>query len=44
MVKMQAVALVQEKQFGEILVRKHKMFDAVFDENGAVRQITEEYK
>jgi segregation and condensation protein A len=44
MVKMQAVALVQEKQFGEILVRKHKMFDAVFDENGAVRQVTEEYK
>jgi segregation and condensation protein A len=44
MVKMQAVALVQEKQFGEILVRKHKMFDAVFDESGAVRQIDEEYK
>jgi segregation and condensation protein A len=44
MVKMQAVALVQEKQFGEILVRKHKMFDAVFDETGAVRQIDEEYK
>src|SRR5262249_37869898 len=44
MVKMQTVALVQEKQFGEILVRKHKMFDAVFDENGAVRQVDEEYK
>jgi segregation and condensation protein A len=44
MVKMQAVALFQEKQFGEILVRKHKMFDAVFDETGAVRQIDEEYK
>src|SRR3979409_2403463 len=27
MVKLQAVALAQEKQFGEILVRKHKMFD-----------------
>ena len=32
MVKLQAVALVQEKQFGEILLRKHKMFDVVFDE------------
>ena len=44
MVKMQAIAMVQEKQFGEIVLRKHKMFDTVFDENGAVRQINEEYK
>src|ERR1700676_4255076 len=44
MVKMQAIALIQEKQFGEILVRKHKMFDAVFDETGAVRQIDQEYQ
>jgi segregation and condensation protein A len=44
MVKMQAVALVQEKQFGEILVRKHKMFDLVFDEHGGIKQIDEEYK
>jgi segregation and condensation protein A len=44
MVKMQAVALVQEKQFGEILVRKHKMFDAVFDEDGTIRQIDQEYQ
>jgi segregation and condensation protein A len=44
MVKMQAIAMVQEKQFGEILLRKHKMFDTVFDENGAVRQIDQEYK
>jgi segregation and condensation protein A len=44
MVKMQAVALVQEKQFGEILVRKHKLFDTVFDESGAVQQIDQEYK
>src|SRR3989441_8791601 len=29
MVKLQAVALVQEKQFGDILVREHKMFDLV---------------
>jgi len=44
MVKLQAVALVQEKQFGEILVRKHKMFDLVFDESGGIRQIDEEYR
>jgi segregation and condensation protein A len=44
MVKLQAVALVQEKQFGEILVRKHKMFDLVFDESGGIKLIDEEYK
>ena len=44
MVKLQAVALVQEKQFGDILVRKHKMFDWVFDESGGIKQIDEEYK
>jgi hypothetical protein len=36
--------LVQEKQFGEILVRKHKMFDTIFDENGAIRQVDQEYQ
>src|SRR2546429_2559502 len=44
MVKLQAVALGQEKQFGEIVVRKHKMFDLVFDEAGGIKQIDEEYK
>ena len=44
MVKLQAVALVQEKQFGDILVRKHKMFDLVFDESRGIKQIDEEYK
>src|SRR6266853_4749971 len=44
MVKLQAVALVQEKQFGDILVRKHKMFDLVFDEAGGIKMIDEEYK
>jgi len=44
MVKLQAVALAQEKQFGEILVRKHKMFDVAFDESGGIKQIDEEYK
>jgi hypothetical protein len=37
------VALLQEKQFGDILVRKHKMFDLVFDEGGGIKQIDEEY-
>ncbi len=44
MVKLQAVALAQEKQFGAILVRKHKMFDLAFDEAGGIKQIDEEYK
>jgi segregation and condensation protein A len=44
MVKLQAVALVQEKQFGEILVKKGIAFDAVYDERGELRQIDEEYK
>src|SRR5438046_1525931 len=44
MVKLQAVGLVQEKQFGDILVRKHKMFDLVFDESGGIKQIDEEYR
>jgi segregation and condensation protein A len=44
MVKMQAIAMLQEKQFGEIVLRKHKMFDTVFDETGAVRQVDQEYK
>jgi segregation and condensation protein A len=44
MVKLQAVALVQEKQFGEILLRKGQAFETVFDERGEIRQIDEEYK
>ena len=44
MVKLQAVAIVQEKQFGEILLRKSKSFDNVFDEKGEIRLIDEEYK
>src|ERR1700676_1956853 len=38
MVKLQAVALAQETQFGEILVRKHRMFETIFDEHGAIRE------
>jgi segregation and condensation protein A len=44
MVKLQAVALAQEKQFGDIFVRKGRMFDLVFDETGGIKQIDEEYK
>src|SRR5438309_4739382 len=44
MVKLQAVGLAQEKQFGDIVVRKSKMFDLVFDESGGIKQIDEEYK
>src|SRR5579864_1989454 len=44
MVKLQAVALVQEKMFGEIQVKKGRAFDVVFDENGAIRMVDEEYR
>ena len=44
MVKLQAVMLVQERQFGEIVVQKGKAFDVVFDANGEVRAIDEEYR
>src|SRR5271168_3772550 len=44
MVKLQAVALVQETPFGDIFVKKHKAFDTVFDANGEIRAIDEEYR
>jgi segregation and condensation protein A len=44
MVKLQAVMLVQEKQFGDIVVKKNKAFDVAFDESGAIRTIDEEYQ
>src|SRR5690348_2778377 len=44
MVKLQAVALVQEKMFGEIQLKKGRAFDVVFDENGAIRMVDEEYR
>jgi segregation and condensation protein A len=43
MVKLQAVALVQEKHFGDIVVKKSKSFDQAFDETGALR-IDAEYQ
>jgi segregation and condensation protein A len=44
MVKLQAVLLVQEKQFGEIVVRRGKVFDVIFDEAGGIKLIDDEYR
>src|SRR5215468_2146536 len=44
MVKLQAVALAQEKQFADIVVKKAKAFDVAFDENGAILTIDQEYR
>jgi segregation and condensation protein A len=44
MVKLQAVALIQENPFADILVKKAKAFDVAFDESGAIRTIDEEYQ
>jgi len=44
MVKLQAVGLVQEKQFADIFVKKAKGFDVAFDENGAILHIDQEYQ
>lgn len=47
MVRLQAILLVQEQLFGEIVLRKHKMFDLVFSGEGAaghpLKQIDEHY-
>lgn len=43
MVRMQAIVLTQKESFSEIRIRKHKMFDAVFTEEGAVAKIEEQY-
>src|SRR5258708_31675852 len=43
-VRMQAIAMAQEEKVGEILLREHKMFDAVVDESGEIRQGGVEYK
>ncbi len=44
MVRLQAVLVVQEKLFGQILLRKHKMFDTVFGGHDALAQIDEQYQ
>jgi segregation and condensation protein A len=41
MVKLQAVLLVQKSMFGEILLRKHKMFDLIMSAEGAAPAATE---
>src|SRR5271170_4418902 len=43
MVRMQAVELVQSKLFGDIGLRKHKMFEAVFAGPDAMAKIEEQY-
>ncbi|HYL09827.1 MAG TPA: segregation/condensation protein A [Candidatus Acidoferrales bacterium] len=42
MVRLQAVVLTQEQLFGEIVLRKHKMFDVVFSGGGAERSVPDE--
>ena len=44
MVKLQAVALAQEKQFADIVVKRAKAFDVAFDANGAILAIDQEYQ
>jgi segregation and condensation protein A len=44
MVKMQAVEIVQADLFGEIALRKHEHFDAVFSRDTPMPAIEEEYK
>jgi len=40
LVRLQAILLVQEKQFGEIRLRKHKMFDVVFAGGESIGEIS----
>ena len=44
MVRMQAVILVQGELFGDIGLRKHRMFDAVFAGPDALSKIEEQYQ
>lgn len=43
LVRMQAVALRQGELFGAIVIRKHKMFDAVFADEGSASAADAEY-
>ena len=43
MVKMQAIVLRQTELFGSIVLRKHKMFDTVFNEEGPITGPDAEY-
>lgn len=44
LVKLQAVALRQSELFGPIEIRKHKMFDAVFSDDGPLTGADSEYR
>jgi segregation and condensation protein A len=44
LVKLQAVALQQSELFGSIEIRKHKMFDAVFSDDGPLTGANSEYR
>ncbi len=44
LVRLQAVVLVQQQSFGEILLRKHKMFDVVFADGPGMPRIDEQYQ
>jgi segregation and condensation protein A len=41
LVRLQAVVLVQQQLFGQILLRKHKMFDVVFSGDAAAQPLEE---
>jgi segregation and condensation protein A len=43
MVRLQAVLLVQDRTFGDIQLRKHKMFDVIFAGDDAIAKINEQY-
>jgi segregation and condensation protein A len=43
MVRMQAIVLAQQEMFGDVLLRKHKMFDLAFESDGTLAKIDEEY-
>jgi len=44
MVKLQAVMVGQEEMFGEIVLRRHRMFDTVFASDEPVSAIEKEYR
>jgi len=44
LVKLQAIALRQAELFGSIEIRKHKMFDAVFSDDGPLTSADSEYR
>jgi hypothetical protein len=41
MVRLQAVVLVQSQSFGEIRLRKHKMFDTICAADGSIAPMSE---